>query len=61
MPSKSTWAKIFGWAQFGLNTATTVATQPGAIPHGFAGWTGFLSSLLLAVGMHHASNTGGTQ
>lgn len=60
MPSKSLWAKIFGWGQFGLTTVNTLVTQPGAIPHGFAGWTSLISSLLVAVGMHHASNTSGT-
>jgi hypothetical protein len=61
--NKSLWAKIFGWSQFAVTAAGTVAQQfaqnPSSVPHGAWGWMGFATSLLTAVGVHHASNTNG--
>lgn len=51
-------AQIFGWLQFLLPVATSVASTGG--PHGFTGWATTLGSLAAAVGIHAASTTGGT-
>lgn len=58
--NKSLFAKIFGWAQFGLQTVGQVATS-GSVPHGWVGWLTTLASLATAVAVHGASNTGGSK
>lgn len=57
--NSSLLAKIFGWAQFGLQVFGQVATGP--LPHGWAGWTAFFGSLASAVAIHHASSTDGSK
>lgn len=49
-------AKIGGWGQFALQLLSSV-TQTG-LPHGVFGWLSFAGSLLAAVGIHAASNSG---
>lgn len=54
----STWAKIAGWAQFGLQILS--GAKSGGVPHGWAGWLTYAASLAAAIGIHGASNTSGT-
>ncbi len=60
--TKSFWAKVFGWAQFGVATAGQIGQQiqQTGTPHGFWGWLPVALSALTAVGIHHASNSNGT-
>lgn len=55
--NNSLLAKIAGWGQFALNALTQVATT--GLPTGVFGWVGLGASLLMAIGTHAASNTGG--
>jgi hypothetical protein len=55
---KSTLAKIFGWAFFGLQTISQMGQQ-GGTPHGWAGWLGVIASGAMAVAVHASSNTAG--
>lgn len=55
----STWAKIAGWLQFGLQTAGQATT--GGLPHGVFGWVGWLASLATAVAVHGAASTSGAE
>lgn len=59
----STWAKLFGWGQFALQTLTQAgaAFSSQGLPHGAFNWIGFGASLLTAVAVHGASNTDGTK
>ena len=52
-------AKVFGWAQFGLQLLTSIGQ--GSAPHGWAQWLTFGSSLAAAIGIHASSNTDGTK
>lgn len=52
------FAKIFGWAQFGVTAAVQIFAQP---VHGWQGWLTAIASLAAAVGIHAASNTDGTK
>lgn len=54
------FAKIFGWAQFGLNFVGQVAAS-GSLPHGAAQWLALGSSALVAVATHAASSTDGSK
>lgn len=56
---KSVWAKIFGWGQFAVAIANQVSQ--GHIPQNKTEWSVFLTSLLIALGTHHASGTDGTK
>lgn len=58
--TKSFWAKVAGWGQFAVETANEVLqTNGGVIPNTKAAWFRLIGSLLLAGGVHHASNTSG--
>lgn len=54
----STLAKLGGWIQFILQLIVPVVNR--GIPHGFTAWATLIGSLLAAIGIHAASNTGGT-
>lgn len=56
----SIFAKIFGWAQFGLSFVGQVAAT-GAAPHGVSQWIALAGSAAIAVGTHLASNTDGSK
>jgi len=57
---KSHWyAKIFGWAQFGLMTIGQFSQ--GGIPRNWREWTTLIASGAVAVATHAASNTDGTK
>ena len=58
--SKSLWAKIFGWAQFGLNFVSQVG-QSGGIPKSIWQWVALGGSAAIAAATHHASETDGTK
>jgi len=51
----SVWAKIAGWAQFGLQLIAQISSGP--LPHGVLGWIGLAGSLLAAIGIHGAAST----
>lgn len=55
----STFAKIFGYVQFGVMALAQV--MGNGLPHGFSGWAGLAASLLAAFGIHAASATDGTK
>jgi hypothetical protein len=57
---KSTLAKVFGWAFFGL-TAFGAAVQSNGVPKGTAAWLSLAASLLGAAAIHKASDTDGTR
>lgn len=52
----STFAKIFGWIQFGVTAASQVFASP---VHGWQGWLTAIASLAAAVGIHGAASTDG--
>lgn len=52
-------AKIFGWAQFGIQTAGQVLGA--GIPTTVMGWVALIGSLLTAVGVHTAASTDGAK
>jgi hypothetical protein len=55
---KSTWAKIAGWGQLAVEYINQVLqANGGLLPTNKIGWLRLLGSLLLAGGIHHASNT----
>lgn len=56
--NKNTVAKLFGYGQLALEYANEVLqANGGLLPTTKAGWLRLASSILLAGGIHHASNT----
>lgn len=55
----ATWAKAFGWLQFGA--ATVPGLVSGGVQHSVQGWAGVLASFLMACGVHAASSTDGSK
>lgn len=56
----STFAKIFGWAQFVITAGSQIFGQPSAV-HGWQGWLTSIASLAVAIGVHGAASTDGTK
>ena len=58
--NKATLAKIAGWGQL-LITAVATAIQAQGVPSTAQQWGQILVSALIALSVHHASNTDGSK
>jgi len=56
--TKSFWAKLLGWGQFAVMTLQQVSQ--GHFPQNRTEWAHLFGSFLLALALHHASSTAGT-
>lgn len=58
MPTKATQAKILGWGQLAITYLNdALAANGGVIPTSKGAWLRLLSSLVVAIGVHIASDT----